>query len=311
MKKSNKRRQFLKNTSLGVLGLGLLPSQSQAKTTAAKPLVVCNPTTLDLYGEGPFYTENPPTIEAHQLANADEEGERIIISGRVYNLECTEVIPNTIIDVWHANHAGQYDNDTYNLRGKTTTNEQGFYMFETIKPGKYNNGGQFRPSHIHFKITAPGFSELITQLYFAGDESIPIDAAASVTSGTYDASHRIIPLTLNNDGVLEGTWDIVINGSGVTAVGDLHVDKGVIYTASPNPFSEELHIRYGIFKRSKVSLQVFDLRGVLIANLEERDLAAQKYEAIWRPDAYLPSGYYFIVLRINDLQVHYIKVQKQ
>ena len=36
---------------------------------------------------------------------------------------------NTEIDIWHANDAGEYDNIGYNLRGKTITNSQGFYVF--------------------------------------------------------------------------------------------------------------------------------------------------------------------------------------
>ena len=51
---------------------------------------------------------------------------------------------------------------------------------------------------------------LITQLYFDGDPYISIDFAASITSGSFDATHRIIPLTTNAAGDFEGTWDIVI-----------------------------------------------------------------------------------------------------
>ena len=103
-------------------------------------------------------------------------GTRLIISGQVYNLECSEIIPNAEIDIWHANDSGSYDNYGFNLRGKTYSNAQGFYIFETIKPGLYLNGSTYRPSHIHFKITPPGFNTLITQLYFEGDPYIPTDA---------------------------------------------------------------------------------------------------------------------------------------
>lgn len=308
------RRQFLKNTSLAALGISLTPvvaKASKPKNIDNKLPIMCDETTLDLYGEGPFYTENPPTIVNNKLADEAEAGTKMIISGRVLNLDCSELIPNTIIDVWHADDAGDYDNVGYNLRGVTTSNSQGFYIFETIKPGKYLNGNQFRPSHIHFRITPPGFDLLTTQLYFEGDSDIPSDAAASVTSGQYDATHRIIPLTENADGKLEGTWDIIINGNGVTSVNDLHLNKGMIYKVSPNPFSNQVVINYGVFRTSKVSLLVFDLEGRLVANLEEKTLTAEKYEAVWSPDNSLPNGHYFIVLKINDLQVHYLKVIRQ
>lgn len=311
------RRQFLKNSSILALTLGIVPSVSECKSSKSKikddSLLLCDKTTLDYYGEGPFYTENPPLLQDNQLSSITEPGTPITISGRIFNLDCSEFIPNTIIDIWHANDAGDYDNSGgYNLRGKVVSNSQGFYMFNTIKPGKYLNGSSYRPAHIHFKITPPEHDELITQLYFEGDTDIPGDAAASITSGNFDASNRIIPLMENSEGKMEGTWDIVINGSGVTTgLESLHLDKGIIYKTSPNPFSDRLVIQYGVFKAAKVSLLVFDIQGRQVATLEERQLSAEKYEAIWEPEMQLPNGHYFIALKINDLQVHYLKVLRR
>ncbi len=220
---SSNRRKFLKNTTLAALGLGLNSKAQARATNSNKAMLNCNSTTLDYYGEGPFYTEGPPLMVDNQLAAPDEPGQRMIISGRVLNLDCSQYIPDTVIDVWHADDAGQYDNQGFKLRGFTRTNDQGFYLFETIRPGKYLNGSQFRPSHIHYKITPPGFPQLTTQLYFAGDSDIPGDAAASITNGTYDATDRIIPLSENSEGTLEGTFDIMINGEGITVgTRDLH-----------------------------------------------------------------------------------------
>jgi protocatechuate 3,4-dioxygenase beta subunit len=308
------RRQFLKNASLAAFALGISPQTSHREDLdklEKNPSIECDKTTLDFYGEGPFYTDNPPIIENSQLADVSEPGERMIISGRVFNLDCSEFIPDAIIDIWHADTSGAYDNVGYKLRGKTTSNSQGFYMFETIKPGKYLNGSDFRPSHIHFKITPPGFNVLTTQLYFEGDPDLGDDAASSITSGTFDASHRIISLSKNNDGKLEGTWDIVVEGEGLTGLNDIHIDKGILYKANPNPFSDRLIIKYGVFRRSKVSLFVYDRMGRQVAKLEENTLLAEKYEAIWEPDHRLPNGHYFIALKINDLQVHYLKVVRQ
>ncbi|MFK7771983.1 MAG: T9SS type A sorting domain-containing protein [Saprospiraceae bacterium] len=312
--KSKNRRQFLKNTSLAALTFGVLPNVSKASSpekSTSESLLACDKTTEDFYGEGPFYTDNPPTIANAQLATVDEAGDKMIISGRVFNLDCSEYIPDAIVDVWHANNAGAYDNAGYNLRGKMVTNAQGFYMYETIKPGKYLNGGDFRPAHIHYKITPPGFATLTTQLYFEGDPDNGTDAASSLTSGEFNATDRIIPLTTNADGKLEGTFDIIINGDGVTSLKNLHIDKGMIYKTFPNPFSDTLTIKYGVFKKAKVSLMVFDLSGKMVATLEERILTPEKYEAEWKPDNSLANGHYFIALKINDLQVHYLKVVRQ
>ena len=309
--KNKSRRQFLRKTALTTVSLGLLSNISKASVhQQAETDSGCFPTTPDYYGQGPFYTANAPEIIDNQLAATDEPGTRLILTGIVKTLDCTAVIPNTLIDAWHANDAGAYDNTGFNLRGITYTNAQGFYVIETILPGKYLNGASYRPSHIHFRITVPGNPTFITQIYFQGDTDIPGDAAASITSGVFDATNRIIPISLNEQGKYEGTWDIVLDGNGNVGIADLHLDKGVIYAVSPNPFTDVVEISYGVFKTSKVSLQVFDLNGNLMAVLNEENLKPKKYTAIFKPDSNLGNGIYFVVLKINDLQVHYLKIVK-
>ncbi len=311
------RRQFLKNSSLSVLSIAAFPTILQSKNSSIKEInenlnSPCQQSTEDAYGQGPFYTPNSPDIQNNQLANSNEVGTRIIISGQVYNLECSEVIPNVEIDIWHANDAGEYDNQGYNLRGKITTNTQGFYIFESIKPGLYLNGSTFRPSHIHFKITPPGHDTLITQLYFQGDPYIPTDAAASITSGSFDATHRIIPLITNSNGDLEGVWDIIIDANGLPVdTKNIHLDKGIIYNANPNPFTHHIEINYGVFQKARVSILVYNIHGQIVANLDEKILEPEIYSVSWQPSVELPNGYYFVSIMMNDLQIDYLKVLKK
>lgn len=245
------------------------------------------------------------------MVDDTEVGQRLIVSGRVFNLDCSQYIPNTIVDIWHANSAGQYDNVGYKLRGYTKTNAQGFYLFETILPGKYLNGSQFRPSHIHFKIKPPEFPLITTQLYFEGDASIANDRAASITSGQFDASNRIISLTENTDGKLEGQFDIVVEGAGIgVATRDLHLNTGMIYAINPNPMQDSLLIKYGVFKKAKVGIVVYDMEGRSVATLQDRVMTPEKYEVTWQPETGLSNGHYFVAIKINDLQVHYQKVLK-
>ena len=58
------------------------------------------------------------------------------------------------MDFWQADEYGDYDNVGFNFRGKIITDENGNYNLETIIPGKYLNGSQYRPSHIHLKVQA-------------------------------------------------------------------------------------------------------------------------------------------------------------
>ena len=57
------------------------------------------------------------------------------ITGTVYAKDCVTPIPNALIDVWHANDDGAYEDIDY--RGKFYTDEAGNYGFESILPGKY------------------------------------------------------------------------------------------------------------------------------------------------------------------------------
>lgn len=315
METDKSRRRFLKNTSLGAIAAGILPLTTLAGEEGQQDVNSCTPTTLDYYGEGPFYTANPPQIKDKKLAKTSEVGTRLVISGRVMDLNCNP-IPNTLIDIWHANNAGDYDNQGYNLRGTTQSNAQGFYEFETIKPGKYLNGASHRPSHIHFKITPPNKPTLITQLYFDGDTDIAGDAAASITNGTYDATGRIIVLNNRAQGGLEGTWDISVDGDGVidnggkTSLQNIHQNTGMVYKVAPNPFKGRVEIQFGVFNAAHAGLLVFDAIGNEVANLQEEHFEAGKYSVIWDVPQELPKGSYYIALKINQLQVHYLKVLK-
>lgn len=117
-------------------------------------------------------------------------GERIIIHGYVRD-QFGHPIKNALLEVWQANASGRYrhPNDTYigsldpNFGGcgRMLTDENGFFIFRTIKPGPYpwrNRINEWRPSHIHFSLIADGWAQrLISQLYFEGDtliETCPI-----------------------------------------------------------------------------------------------------------------------------------------
>lgn len=106
-------------------------------------------------------------------------------------------IANTLIEIWHANDDGCYSinqdcettsEDLFNLRGSRFTGPAGEYAFETVLPGHYSAGNTTRPRHIHLLITSPDGTELITQLYFEGDEWIDGDPWAN------QATERAIPL---------------------------------------------------------------------------------------------------------------------
>ena len=153
---------------------------------------------------GPFYRENTPTRTDLNVNN--QTGTELKINGTVYGVDCKTPLNNARIEIWHANDSGDYDNSTndFEFRGTVNSDSNGKYNFTTIVPGSYLNGSTYRPSHIHFKITASGHKQLVTQLYFQGDPNIDSDPWAS----DEEAEERIITLSEDSNGNKSGTFDI-------------------------------------------------------------------------------------------------------
>lgn len=70
-----------------------------------------------------------------------------------------------LLDWWHADDNGNYDNDGFKLRGHQYTDKQGNFKLETIVPGLYTG----RTRHFHVKVKGPGNPVLTTQLYFPSE----------------------------------------------------------------------------------------------------------------------------------------------
>ena len=129
-----------------------------------------NPTADNI--EGPFYKRGAPS-RATLVKDADL-GERFELAGSVRGTDC-KPLANAVLDIWHADAKGGYDNDGWGMRGTIATDAHGRFTLRTIIPGRYLNGRRFRPAHIHVKVRAKGHSELTTQLYFDGDPYIEGD----------------------------------------------------------------------------------------------------------------------------------------
>lgn len=111
---------------------------------------------------GPFYTPNTPLRTS--LLDAGISGTRLLLSGHVLSTQCTP-IAGALLDFWHTDGAGNYDNEGYKLRGHQFADDEGRYTLETIVPGIYPG----RTRHIHVRVQAPNQPVLTTQLYFPGE----------------------------------------------------------------------------------------------------------------------------------------------
>ena len=153
-------------------------SSSSGSTTGdagSPPIEAGPPTEACLESEdnplGPYYTADAPVKTT--LVENGMPGTALVVEGYVLGLgntgkTCT-ALAGAEVDVWHANDAGDYDNAGFTLRGVFISDASGKFRVETILPGRYLDGAEYRPRHIHVRVRAAGRTELITQLYFEGD----------------------------------------------------------------------------------------------------------------------------------------------
>jgi len=132
----------------------------------AQPLT-CG-TTTPPETAGPFFKPSSP-LRAFLIEKNSASG-KFVISGMVLSAQCKPVA-NALLDFWHADESGEYDNQGFSYRGHQFTDAEGRYRLETIVPGEYPG----RTRHIHVKLQAPRHKILTTQLYFPGDPGNRLD----------------------------------------------------------------------------------------------------------------------------------------
>lgn len=108
---------------------------------------------------GPFYT--PSTPRRADLREAGTGGETLIFEGLVLTPDCRPV-HGAVIDIWHSDERGRYDNRGFRYRGHQFTDSAGAFRFVTIRPGRYTG----RTPHIHVKAQGEATRPLTTQVYF-------------------------------------------------------------------------------------------------------------------------------------------------
>lgn len=109
--------------------------------------------------EGPFHTPDSP--ERQSLLEPGFSGDVIVLTGQVLSSQCVP-IAGALVDCWHTDAQGEYDNNGYRFRGHQFTDAEGRYRIETIVPGLYPG----RTRHFHIKVQPANQPVLTTQLYF-------------------------------------------------------------------------------------------------------------------------------------------------
>jgi len=149
---------------------------------------------------GPFHVEGAPHYEHGADVANGAKGEPCYVRGMVRALDGTPV-PGAELQVWQADADGFYDVQYADLphargRGVLCSGADGRFHFRSIVAESYpipHDGPvgrmldvlgrhPWRPAHLHFMITAPGYERLITHVFRDGDRYLDSDAVFGVRS---------------------------------------------------------------------------------------------------------------------------------
>lgn len=149
---------------------------------------------------GPFHVEDAPRVALGGDVANGAPGEPCYVRGEVVGLD-GQPVPHAELQVWQADEAGLYDVQYEGAgmrRARATLNADaaGRFHFKSIRPEAYpipHDGPvgrmlkalgrhPWRPAHLHFMITAPGYERLITHVFRNGDRYLDSDAVFGVRS---------------------------------------------------------------------------------------------------------------------------------
>lgn len=180
--------------------------------------------TLDLTPTqtvGPYFTLGLMPERSNILAQPSTEGEHIRIEGYIFDGDGDSLF-NVLLEIWQANAHGRYNHplDQRPLPldpnfvgfGRTSTDANGHYWFQTIKPGPVPyQGDVMQAPHIVVLVHASGVAyPLITRMYFADD---PRNEADPVLQGVPpNRRSTLFAKREERDGETVYRFDIVLRG---------------------------------------------------------------------------------------------------
>jgi hydroxyquinol 1,2-dioxygenase len=147
---------------------------------------------------GPFHVEGAPHYEHGQDVANGAAGQPCEVRGTVRGLG-GEAVAGAVIEVWQADADGKYDVQREGLvqaqgRGVLRSGADGGFHFRSVLAEAYpipDDGPvgdmlratarhPWRPAHLHFMVSAPGYQTLTTHVFRNGDPWLDSDAVFGV-----------------------------------------------------------------------------------------------------------------------------------
>jgi len=292
---ANNRREFIKMT--GILGAAsLLPfGKLMADAEEIKKSITC--TLIPSETAGPFpldLTSN--SFYFRQDVRESKAGVQLNLKMKIIGEGNCLPMQNVRVNIWHCDKDGLYSGYgaetglTY-LRGYQITDANGEVEFITIFPGWYPG----RICHIHFQVYVSSSYAAISQLTF----DIPTKQAIYTANPTI-YTNGIDPVSLTADNIFADGYvhhmatltpntttngynsylEVTVQGNGVTGLGHLEKENAKQFTLGqnfPNPYNNETNIPLRLIHDSDLSLDLYDLQGKKLANIQKNGLSAGEH----------------------------------
>ena len=175
---------------------------------------------------GPFHVRGAPNLPVGGDMKGDNEGTPTIVGGRVLSTDGTP-IEGAVLEIWQTAKNGLYSGQDdsqpdYNFYSCMTTGADGRYLFSTVRPAPYTvpedgpvgellratGRHPWRPSHLHFIVTANGYRSLVTEVFPSDDQYLDEDAVFGVREKLImEYQDRTDPSELPDDLAIKSTID--------------------------------------------------------------------------------------------------------
>jgi hydroxyquinol 1,2-dioxygenase len=146
---------------------------------------------------GPFHIDDSPEMEIGANMAEGIQGDTCYVTGTIRGLD-GKTIEGAELDGWQADAEGLYESqigsEEPRLRALFHSGADGKYVIHTIAPSEYpipmdgpvgdmmrkTDLNIYRPPHIHFHVSAPGYEPVVTHIFRKGGRFLDCDVVYAV-----------------------------------------------------------------------------------------------------------------------------------
>ena len=167
---------------------------------------------------GPYLHIGLTWLITESLAPAGVPGERVSIRGRVLDGD-GKPVDDALVEIWQADSQGRYGGKRFRGFGRSATDREGAFRFQTIKPGRVAGpGGKLQAPHIAVQVFMRGqLKQLFSRIYFPGEVANANDPVLALVPKERRAT--LIAKKTGKPGGLE--WNVNLQGRDETVFFDL------------------------------------------------------------------------------------------